>query len=133
MNLYIADDNVQFAEFCARVAKLEGWKVKTCNNGSELLAVLKIETEPALILCDIMMPDFDGIEVIKTLSDPENLFRIRFITGGSMTNAVAARLIAKARNFDVGGFLVKPISLIDLKTVFLEEAENLRKIAPTKR
>ncbi|MFZ7094510.1 response regulator [Primorskyibacter sp. 2E233] len=133
MNLFIADDNIEFAEFCAKVAALEGWHVTTCHDGSELLAVLKMETEPALVLCDVMMPDVDGIDVIKTLSDPENLFRIRFITGGSMTNAVAARLIGDARDINVGRFLIKPISLADLRAVFAEEAENLRKMALTKR
>lgn len=132
MNLYIADDNVEFAEFCAEVATLEGWHVKTCHDGSELLEALKMVTEPALILCDITMPEVDGIEVIKTLSDPEGLFRIRFITGGLMTNAVAARLIGDARDINVGRFLVKPVSLADLRAVFVEEAENLRNMASTK-
>ncbi len=131
MNLYIADDNVEFAAFCAKVATLEGWQVKTCHDGSELLAVVKKETMPALILCDIKMPDVDGIEVIKALSDPKRLFRVRFITGGSMTNAVAARLIGEARDINIGRFLIKPIAMADLKAVFLEEAENLRKMAKT--
>tara|TARA_R110001583_G_scaffold182521_1_gene340562 strand:+ start:46414 stop:46818 length:405 start_codon:yes stop_codon:yes gene_type:complete len=131
MRLYIADDNVEFAEFCAEVATAEGWHVETSHNGSGLLTILKTETNPApaLILCDINMPDVDGIEVIRTLSDPNKLFRIRFITGGQMTDALAARMIGEARDLNVGRFLIKPISLAALQAVLSEEAQTLSEMA----
>lgn len=35
--LLIADDNAEFAAFCAKVARGDGWSVTICNNGAELL------------------------------------------------------------------------------------------------
>lgn len=129
MKLYIADDNVEFANYCAKVARLEGWQVQIFQNGSELLAVLRNTTEPALILCDMKMPEMDGIDVIKELSDPGKMLRIRFVTGGPMVEALSAQMIGKARDLDIGRFLLKPISLADLKAVLLTEAQSLRQMA----
>ena len=39
--IYIADDNVESAEYLAAVAQLEGWATEVCVNGKELLIVLK--------------------------------------------------------------------------------------------
>ncbi|WP_164932926.1 response regulator [Tropicibacter alexandrii] len=125
MKLFIADDNVEFGRMCAEVARREGWNVALCSNGRELLALLSDLDEPALVLCDINMPEVDGIEVIRTLADPGHLLRFRFVTGGSMSNALAARLIGQARDIQVGKYLAKPVTLADLRKMLQDEAQLL--------
>lgn len=125
MKVYVADDNLDFANFCADVARSMGWEVAVCEDGACLLQALEGELGPALILCDINMPGLDGIEVIRQISLPPDRFRFRFITGGLPTTALAARLIGDARDIDVGRFMLKPISLKDLKELFESEAKSL--------
>ena len=48
MLLYVADDNVEFAEFCAEIARREGWTVEISQNGSVLLEKLRQGNDPAL-------------------------------------------------------------------------------------
>lgn len=121
MRLYVADDNREFAEFCAEVAQKEGWHVTICENGSDLLEALNQERTPALVLIDINMPVLDGIEVIEELGAVNRDLKLRFITGGPQSSALAARMIADARGLKVGRFLTKPISLAQLREVLAEE------------
>ncbi len=121
MRLYVADDNREFAEFCAEIAQKEGWRVTICENGSDLLEALKQERTPAFVLIDIHMPVLDGIEVIEELGAVNRDLKLRFITGGPQSSALAARMIADARGFEVGRFLTKPISLAQFREVLAEE------------
>lgn len=121
MRLYIADDNIEFAEFCAKVAKQEGWQVSICADGTELVDILKLEDTPALVIIDIQMPNIDGIEVIDCLQAINRDLRLRFITGGPQSSALAARMIADARGYDVGRFLTKPLSVKKLRSILAEE------------
>lgn len=124
MRLYIADDNADFAEFCAEVAQLEGWEVTCCTNGADLLDCVQQESGPALLLIDILMPVMDGIEVVKALGNVNRDMRIRFITGGPEASAQAAQLMANSRSFNVGEILRKPLSLQDLRDVLRHETEG---------
>lgn len=125
LRLFIADDDMQISALFRRVAEQEGWIVETCCNGRELLEAVDGGLEPALLIIDIQMPELDGIEVISYLADLNRPMRIRFITGGSDSSALAARMIAGARDLDVGRFLMKPLRVQDLKGVLHAEAELL--------
>ncbi|MFZ7093431.1 response regulator [Primorskyibacter sp. 2E233] len=78
MLFYVADDNIEFAEYCTQVARREGWTVEVAQNGSDLLDKLRQGKEPALILCDIQMPKLDGIEVEQKLPKINRKLRVRF-------------------------------------------------------
>lgn len=125
MRLYIADDNVEFSQFVARVAKSEGWSVTTCANGAMLSAAVASEDGPALLIVDINMPEVDGIEAIEELKSINRRLRIRFITGGSHSSALAARMIAEARGMEAGRFITKPVGMDKLKAVLRDEAQHL--------
>ncbi len=127
LRLIIADDNAQFLDYVKTVAEAKGWLVTLCADGNELLAILKEMSDPALVLVDINMPNLDGVEVAWKLSDLNGSApaRLRFITGGDPTNAIAARMIAKAREQDPGTTLFKPIAIEKLREVLAFEAEKL--------
>lgn len=129
MRLYVADDNAEFAQFCAEVARREGWTVTVCINGADLLDELRKEDGAALLMVDIMMPVLDGIEVIDQLAQINRDLRVRFITGGPYSSALAARMMAEARDIAAGQFLTKPIHLDELRAILTMEANALSSIA----
>ena len=122
MRVYIADDNLEFSRFIRRVAETEGWKATTCSTGRELAAAVASEDGPTLLIVDINMPELDGIEVIEELKKIERRIRIRFITGGAVSSAIAARMIANARGMESGRLILKPIAVEDLQKILQAEA-----------
>lgn len=122
MQFYIADDNVEFADLCAKVAVQESWSATVCDNDRKLITMLREGKGPALLIVDIQMPEPDGIEVIDELQSIDRKLWVRFITGGPDSSALAARMIAEARDIDVGRFLTKPIRMQDLREMLAFEA-----------
>lgn len=125
MRLYVADDNVEFSRIVVRVAEQEGWSVTACADGRSLADAVATEDGPALLIVDINMPNMDGIETIEELKSIERRLRIRFVTGGMQSSALAARMIAEARGIEVGRYITKPIGVDQLKTILREEAKLL--------
>lgn len=124
--LFIAEDDTQYAHLLARVARAAGWDVVETGNGVELLEALDAwEGGAALALIDIQMPELDGIEVIEHLVGRGRRLRVRFMTGGPEVHALAAKMIASARDLDVGRFLLKPMSVQQIRELLEEERQLL--------
>ena len=69
INIIIADDNETFLEVLKLIlAKNKKYNIiETCYNGEELLEC-KMLHKADLILCDIEMPVFDGIEATRRIN-----------------------------------------------------------------
>ncbi len=69
-NVLIVDDEVSLAQLLADLLQYEGYRVMTATNGREALACLH-QARPDMVLCDVMMPVMNGIEVCHALrADP---------------------------------------------------------------
>ena len=64
--MLIIDDNVEFRTMVSDYFTDLGFTVEIAGNGREGLAKVKT-IKPDIILCDVMMPDMGGIEVIRGL------------------------------------------------------------------
>lgn len=123
--VYIADDNLEFVEFLALVARRAGWSTVTCENGRRLIEALRMDLGPALVLVDINMPELDGIEAIEEIVDLDRRLLVRFMTGGAEASIIAAKMIASARDLTVGRNIFKPVSKAQLETILAEAADFL--------
>lgn len=63
--ILVVDDKFSVQRLVGEYLEEQGYAVVTANNGREALVVARNE-EPDLILLDIMMPEMDGYEFIKT-------------------------------------------------------------------
>lgn len=126
--LCIADDNVEFAEFVARVASREGWVTTSCKNGFELIKALEAHMTPAIVFVDLMMPEMDGIEVIKRLAKLNAKLHVRFVTGGAMSNVDAAEKIADGYGLSVGATLFKPLTMDELKVELMNDLVSFKQM-----
>ena len=64
--ILIADDDESIIELLCYNLKREGFEVVLASNGEEAIRKTK-EFLPDLIILDVMMPMFDGIDVMKKI------------------------------------------------------------------
>lgn len=63
--ILIADDERDILDFLSYNLEKEGYEVLTAKNGIEAIALSK--KKPHLILLDVMMPEMDGLDVLRAL------------------------------------------------------------------
>jgi adenylate cyclase len=101
----IADDNAANLRILRMRLSGDGYEVVTAVDGAEALAVAR-DSEPDLILLDIMMPKIDGVEVCRRLKKEQGPSFVPIILVTAMTDAkdVVAGLEAGADEY-----LTKPV------------------------
>lgn len=101
----VVDDEPDILEFVQYNLHKEGYQVMTAKDGKEALEKA-ISFKPELIILDIMMPEFDGVEVCRQLrAQPEfDDVLIAFLTARNEDYSQIAGL-------EVGGddYITKPI------------------------
>ena len=133
--ILVIDDEKNILESIKMVLAYENYQVETCNSGLDGMELFKT-LNPDIVLLDVKMPGFDGIEVLKNLKNINKLSEIIMISGhsGIQEALEASRLGA----FD---FLEKPISREKLlltvrnaseKVTLLKENYNLKGISEKK-
>jgi CheY-like chemotaxis protein len=107
----VVDDDPTFCTVMREALSRQGFTVYIASRALEALALLE-RTRPDIILTDIMMPDVDGIALIREIRSRANGSRIP-------TLVVSARgkheVGEKARHAGANGFLAKPFSLKQLR------------------
>lgn len=66
MRALVVDDEVMLEELVSVGLRMTGWDVKSAGNGPDALAIAR-DWKPDVLVLDIMMPGFDGIELLKGL------------------------------------------------------------------
>ena len=104
VKVLVIDDEKNILDSIEMVLSYENYDVKTANNGSEGLVIFK-EFSPDIVLLDVKMPGYNGIEILKKIKDFNTFSEVIMISGHSgIEEAVEA---SKLGAFD---FLEKPLS-----------------------
>ncbi len=92
---------------------LEQWGIKQIhlagNGRSALRQMAAMEKAPDLLICDVFMPDMDGIEFLDVLAEQKFAGAIVLVSGMNMDMMVVARDVALANGLRVLGAFVKPV------------------------
>ncbi|SMF18913.1 Response regulator receiver domain-containing protein [Tistlia consotensis] len=78
----VIDDDPDMRALIAATLESAGYQVLTSENGREAVATL-IETPVDLVITDLFMPEFDGLEVIRAIRDCADHLPILAISGSS--------------------------------------------------
>lgn len=88
------------------------------GNGREALAVLdRDDSHIDLILCDLSMPDMDGVEIVRHLGARKDCPPFAFLSGAESGALRAAEALARAYRLEVLGCLPKPTSKAALQSL----------------
>src|SRR4051794_13437133 len=66
LRVLVIDDEVNLAELLTMALRYEGWHVETAYSGRKAVTAAK-ESRPDAVVLDIMLPDFDGLEVLRRI------------------------------------------------------------------
>lgn len=106
----IIEDNLEIRENTTEILELAGYQVITATNGKEGVN-MAITNKPDVILCDIMMPEMNGYDVIKQLKSIPDTLRIPFIY---VTASAEKSEVKKAMDMGADGYVRKPFDVREL-------------------
>jgi CheY-like chemotaxis protein len=66
IKILLIEDHPQMRESLGLMLEMEGFEVVSAENGRRGLELAQTQS-PALILCDVMMPELNGHEVLQAL------------------------------------------------------------------
>ena len=108
--IYIVEDDKNIREIETFALKNSGYQIKDFENAKEFYAKMKAKL-PDLILLDVMLPDEDGLDIVKTIrSNPESR-KIPVIMVTAKTTE-----IDKVKGLDMGAddYITKPFGVMEL-------------------
>jgi signal transduction histidine kinase len=105
--LLIVDDNRVNLNFLVDALKPLGFDIAQAGSGQEALDEAS-QTHPDLILLDLLMPDMDGIEVVKRIRRSQDLAQVQII--GVSTAAVDEHRLAEF-TAACDDFIAKPVRI----------------------
>ena len=117
MNLLVIDDEEDICDLISEIGVRHGMKVKT-TSAPENAAALVGEFNPDLVMLDLMMPNIDGVELLRQLAANAKNAKVCLISGSDARVLSSARRLASAHGLDVIDALEKPLSITALNALF---------------
>ena len=103
--ILITDDEEEICSTLAEYLEDKGYEVFQATNGREALRLLK-EVRPHLMLLDIRMPEYDGIEILRKVRQIDNQIGVIMITAFHDVN-----IAQEALKLGACDFVTKPVDL----------------------
>ncbi|AQP50394.1 response regulator transcription factor [Tessaracoccus flavescens] len=105
IRILTVDDEPSLIELLSMAMRYEGWDVHTAASGSEAVKVAR-EVRPDALVLDMMLPDFDGLEVMRRIRTEQPDVPVIFLTA---KDGVSDRI----NGLTAGGddYVTKPFSL----------------------
>ncbi len=107
MQILVVDDDPEVLSFLRRGLTYEGFTIDTAGDGIEALTKAR-DTEPDLVILDVMMPGLDGVEVSRQLRKASDVPILMLTAKGTVADKVAGL------NSGADDYLVKPFAFDEL-------------------
>ena len=127
VRVLVVDDESNLTELLSMALRYEGWDVKSAATGTAAVKTAK-EFRPDAVVLDMMLPDFDGLEVLRRMRDEDPTLPVLFLTARDAVEDRVAGLTAGGDDY-----VTKPFSLEEVvarvralmrRSVQLQEEES---------
>lgn len=110
VHIYIVEDDKNIREIEMFALKNSGYAVEEFENAKSFFS-RTAEKVPDLVLLDIMLPDVDGLEIVKKLRSRPDTVRVPIILVTAKTTE-----LDKVKGLDIGAddYLTKPFGVMEL-------------------
>jgi len=109
LRVLVVEDNTDLAAATEGLLRREGLEVQTALSGQEALEAAP-SFRPQLILCDLSLPDINGLEVIRKLRSSPTKRRAYAAMVTARTETEIRAYNSKAKEMGVDEFISKPIT-----------------------
>src|SRR5438105_13900470 len=123
MDLLIVDDEASLRDFLSIVFEEDGWRVETASSVTEGRAALQ-KDEPDLVLCDLMLPDGSGLDMLREIKTQNESIAVIMITAHTSTKSAVDALKAGVFDYVAKLFDLEELSIIVRKAVERKELED---------
>ncbi|MFX1411054.1 MAG: PleD family two-component system response regulator [Promethearchaeota archaeon] len=124
--ILIVEDNRDLLFNLNLILEANNFQTLTAKNGKQALKILsEIDKIPDIILSDIMMPEMDGYDFFKNVSNNPRLNRIPFIFLTARTSQQEIRL---GKLLGVDDYITKPFNEKDLLAVISGKITRAKRI-----
>lgn len=110
LQILVIDDDLIMQMILKKTLQAQKYEVIVAKNGREGILLAK-QHQPALVICDWMMPEIDGLEVCRQIKLDQNLYSTIFIL---LTSKGAVEDKVQALDNGADDFLSKPIDKTEL-------------------
>ena len=118
-SILIVDDEPNIRRVLEAVFSKDHYRVFTAENGRKALDVISSEPSLDVLLCDLIMPDMNGVEVLRAAKEANPALSVVMITAhGTIKTAVEAM---KYGAFD---YVTKPFDMDEIKLVVKNALER---------
>jgi len=118
VDLLIVDDEASLRDFLTIVFEEESCRVETAATLTEAHAALQ-KREPDLVLCDLMLPDGSGLDLLREIKSQNPSIAVIMITAHTSTKSAVEALKAGAHDY-----IAKPFDIDELKIIVRKAAER---------
>lgn len=110
VHIYIVEDDKNIREIEMFALKNSGYVAEEFENAKSFFS-RSVEKVPDLVLLDIMLPDMDGLEIVKKLRSRPDTVRVPIILVTAKTTE-----LDKVKGLDIGAddYLTKPFGVMEL-------------------
>ena len=119
--ILVIDDEIDVGEFVEDAAHAMGFECTATIDAKTFLETLTPET--TLILLDLIMPEMDGIELLRLLGERKCKAGIVLMSGVGKRTLESAAQLAQVLGLTIAGHLQKPFRLAELEVVLQKHAE----------
>lgn len=114
--LLVIDDQQELCDFIAEVAKDLGYDTLTVTD-AETFRRAYLNFNPTVVVLDLQMPGFDGIELLRYLGSQNARTQVLVASGMDQRVLSTADQMGESQGLTMLGALQKPIMLPDLESV----------------
>jgi len=118
-SILVVDDEPNIRRVLEAVFAKDHYQVFTAENGRKALDIIGSEPNLDVVLCDLIMPDMNGVEVLRAAKETNPALSVVMITAhGTIRTAVEAM---KLGAFD---YITKPFDMDEIKLVVKNALER---------
>ena len=108
VRVVVVDDEASLSDLLGMALRYEGWDVRTAADGHSALSIIR-EFRPDVVVLDVMLPDIDGLQVLKRMRADGRDIPVLFLTAKDALDDRIAGLTAGGDDY-----VTKPFSLEEL-------------------